>query len=80
MTTDPRIIDADPAFQLLSHLFYIVDLHVPIDVFRNGVTHQSMDEGEVMALRFLGKVRDYLAQHGDSYAGDCFPADDETPF
>ena len=70
----------DTALGLLSKLYYLISLHAGPSTFSNGVTYQGMDEGEVLADRFLARVQQFLAAHGDTYARGDFPSDTDTPF
>ncbi len=76
-----RETDADPAraIELLSQLYIMCDVAAD---FSNGVTHQGMDEGRVLAGRFLAQVSAFLKGRDDkhdAYVSDCV-AQGEVPF
>ena len=60
--------DQDRAIDLLGRLFALI--HESHCDFKNGVEWQGVDEGEVHADRFLDEVQEFLADHGDVYAGE----------
>ena len=56
--------DADRAIELLAELYIMCNVAAD---FSNGVTHNGVDEGQVLAGRFLNKVGAFLKGKSRTY-------------